>query len=323
MIEGKSYITLDLGGTKIATALVTTSGRVVSQDYMPSLAEEGVDAVIGRIIAGIDNVLVRGGVDRSGVTSLVVAAAGAIDTRQGVVTASPNLPGWVDVPLRNIMQAAVGIDTLLLNDASAAALGEHRFGAGRGTQHLVYITVSTGIGGGLIFNGKLYSGSSGSAGEVGHMTIDDNGPRCNCGNTGCLELYASGKAVARDAQRMVAKGAKTRILRMADWEAANITAKTVAAAAREGDQVALEVIHRAASYLGIGLANLINIMNPDMIVVGGGMSRMGDLLMDPARTVASQRAFRLPFESTRIVLSELGDNAALLGGVAFAEDQLG
>jgi glucokinase len=313
-----SLLAIDLGGTKIATALVSPAGEILCQEHVPTLAEEGVEAVIGRIVATIDSVINKAGLSRISFASMAIAAAGAIDSDKGIVTHSPNLLGWRDIPLRQIMEEMVGLPTFLINDASAAALGEHCFGAGRGVNNLVYITVSTGIGGGIIIDGKLYTGVSGSAGEVGHMTIDVNGPRCSCGNVGCLEVLASGKAVAREAQRLIAQGVKTRIVDLAEGEPSNITANTVAAAARQGDALALKIVSKAATYLGIGIANLINIFNPEMIIIGGGMAKMGDMLLDTARKVAGERAFQLPFQYVRIVPSQLGDNSAVLGAAAFA-----
>ena len=313
----------DLGGTKIATALVSPEGEILCQEHVPTLAEEGVDAVISRMLAATDSVVGRADLSLSSFTSIAIAAAGAIDSKKGIVTASPNLPGWRDIHLKEIIETATGLDTFVINDASAAALGEHCFGAGRGVNNLIYVTVSTGIGGGIIIDGKLYSGVSGSAGEVGHMTIDVNGPRCNCGNIGCLELLASGRAVAREAQRLIAQGARTRIIQLAEGEPQNITAKIVAAAAQEGDNLASEIISRAATYLGMGLANLVNIFNPEMIIIGGGMAKMGDMLLDTARKVVAERAFQLPAQRVRIVPSQLGDNAAVLGAVAFGQGLAG
>ena len=313
----------DLGGTKIATALVSPDGEIICQEHIPTLAEEGVDAVISRMLAAADSVIGRADLSRSSFTSIAVAAAGAIDSKKGIVTASPNLPGWHDIHLKEIVQRAIGLETFVINDASAAALGEHCFGAGKGVNNLIYVTVSTGIGAGIIVDGKLYSGVSGSAGEVGHMSIDVNGPRCNCGNFGCLEMLASGKAVAREAQRLIAQGAKTRIIQLAEGEPQNITAKIVAAAAQEGDSLASEIISRAATYLGVGLANLVNIFNPEMIIIGGGVAKTGDMLLDTARKVVAERAFQLPAQRVRIVPSQLGDNAAVIGAVAFGQGLAG
>lgn len=311
-------IALDLGGTKIATALVCPDGEIICHEQIPTLAEEGVEAVVSRMLVTVDSVLSKAGPHPACVSSIAIAAAGAIDSKEGIVTASPNLPGWHDVPLKEIVEKAVGLSTFLVNDASAAAVGEHCFGAGRGVNNLVWVTVSTGIGAGILIDGKLYEGPSGSAGEVGHMTIDINGPRCNCGNVGCLEVFASGKAVAREAQRLVAQGARTKILELAEGQVENISAKTVAAAAQAGDAVARQVIFRAATYLGMGLVNLVNILNPEMIIIGGGLSKMGDMLLDTARQVVADHAFQLPAQQVHIVTSQLGDNAGILGAAALA-----
>jgi len=313
-------LAIDLGGSKIVTALVSPKGEIIAREYTPTLAEEGTEAVIGRMVTAIDSVISKADLPRSSFSNIVIASAGAIDPEKGIVTASPNLPGWRDVPLKEIMQKATGLEAFLINDASAAALGEHYFGVGRGVNNLIYITVSTGIGGGIIIDGKLYSGVSGSAGEIGHTTIDINGPRCNCGNIGCLEVLASGTAVAKEAQRLIAQGAKTMLTKLAEGEAQNITAQTVAAAAQKGDALALAIISKAATYLGIGLVNLVNIFNPEMIIVGGGMTHMGDMLLDPARKVVAERAFQLPAQRVRIVPSQLGDNAAVLGATAFVRE---
>ena len=321
MSNEDSLLAMDLGGTKIVTAMVSPKGEILCRENIPTLADEGVEAVIGRMLASIDSVMGKMDLSHLSPPRIAIAAAGAIDSHRGTVTDSPNLPGWCDVPLKQIVEEAFGLPTFLLNDCSAAVLGEHYFGVGRGVDNLIYVTVSTGIGGGIMIDGNLYTGVSGSAGEVGHMTIDVNGPRCNCGNDGCLEILASGKAIAREAQRLIAQGAKTRILEFAEGEVDNVTAKTVAAAALQGDALALEVISRAATYLGIGMANLVNIFNPEMIIIGGGLSKMGDMLLNPTRQVVARRAFQVAAERVRIVASELGDQNAVLGAAVFARSQ--
>lgn len=300
-------------------AIVTLKGDILAREYIPTLAEEGKQAVIQRILTAIDSVLNKSGMSLCFIYNIVIAAAGAIDVDQGIVTASPHLPGWDNVPLKEIVEREMGLKTNIINDANAAALGEHQFGAGRGIRNLVYITVSTGIGGGIIIDGKLYAGISGSAGEIGHMTIDVNGPICKCGNTGCLETMASGTAIAKEAQRFITQGSKSIIRGLAEGELQNITAKTISAAAQKGDVLALDIISRAATYLGVGMVNLVNILNPEMIIVGGGMAKMGDMLLDPARQVVAERAFQLPASKVRIVPSELGDNAAVLGAAAYVQ----
>ncbi len=316
-VENRPVLAIDLGGTKFVAAIVSTAGEIISRQYKLTLADEGPEAVVGRLLETIED-LVGNATATSAPSTIAIAAAGAIDSNSGTVTLSPNLPGWHGVPLRETVQRAAGMRTILLNDASAAALGEHAFGAGKGVSNLVYITVSTGIGGGIIIEGKLYGGACGAAGEIGHTTIDINGPHCSCGNVGCLEMLASGKAIAREAQKLVSGGARSCMLALAEGELQNVTAKTVSIAAQRGDATARAVVAKAAAYLGVGLVNLVNIFNPEMIIVGGGVAKMGDPLLDGARKVVAERAFQLPARAVRIVPSELGDNAGILGAVAFA-----
>lgn len=314
-------LAVDLGGTSFRLALVSYDNQIMAVDRHPTMAEEGPDAIISRIIAATKELIRKQDLEAPQIHSISIASAGAIDATNGIVTISPNLPGWHEIPLRDIINRAFNIDTFLINDANAAAIGEHNLGAGRGTKNLIYITVSTGIGSGIIIENNLYSGASGSAGEVGHMTIDVNGPRCNCGGTGCLEMLASGKAVAREAIRRINDGESSSLPGAVSGMLENITAKEVGEAAREGDRLAIDVITGAATYLGVGLANLVNILNPEIIVIGGGLSNLGDLLLEPARKVMQKRAFQLPAKAVRIVPSQLGDDAGILGIAVFARMQ--
>ena len=294
---------------------------MIAREYSLTLADEGPQAVINRVLSAIDHLLSLRNIESSKLDSISIAAAGVIDSDRGVITTSPNLPGWCDVPLRDIVREKHGVNTFLINDASAAALGEHHFGVGKGVDNLILLTLGTGIGGGIIINGELYTGLRGSAGEIGHMTIDVNGPKCNCGNIGCLETLASGTAVAEEAIRRISQGEKSSLTEIVDGEIENITAEEVSLAAQGGDSLALEVISKAATYLGIGLVNLVNIFNPEMIIVGGGMANMGDLLLNPARQVVRERAFTLSAQAVRIVPAQLGDDAGVLGAAVFAFQQ--
>ena len=314
-------LAVDLGGTKVVTAIVSRKGQVMTREYYPTLADEGPGSVINRIHAAIDRLLWANGVSVSELHSISVACAGAIDMSQGLVTSSPNLPGWCAIPFRDIMREKYGVNAYLINDAKAAALGECSFGAGRGVNNLVYLTVSTGIGGGIIIDGKLYFGSSGSAGEVGHMTIDVNGPKCNCGNIGCWETLASGTAVAREARRRISGGERSSLTETVQGRIEDITAEKVGAAAQLGDSLALDIIGKAANYLGVGMVNLVNIFNPDVIIVGGGMAKVGDLLLNPAKQIVRERAFLVSAQAVRIVLAQLGDYAGVLGAAVFALQQ--
>ncbi len=315
----KPVLAIDLGGTKIITAII--SSRVIAKEYQLTLAEEGLQSVIKRVLSMINHLLSLRNLDPSQLDSISIAAAGAIDIEKGLVTLSPNLPDWRDIPLRDMVGEKYGVNTFLINDASAAALGEHHFGAGKGVSNLIMVTVGTGIGGGIIINGKLYSGPSGSAGEIGHMTIDVNGPKCSCGNIGCLERLVSGTAVAEEAIRRLSQGEKSSLTEIGGGKIKSITAEKVSLAAQNGDSLAMEVISKAATYLGIGLVNLVNIFNPEMIIIGGGLAKVGDLLLEPARRVVRERAFQLSARLVRIVPAQLGDDAAVLGAAIFARQQ--
>ena len=316
--QGLPVLAIDLGGTKIIAALISNKGQVLAREYHLTLADEGPRSVIKRILSAIDHLLGLRNIDPSQLDSISIAAAGAINPEKGLVTSSPNLPGWNNVPLRDTIRRKYKVNTFLINDANAAALGEHHFGAGKGVNNLVLLALGTGIGGGIIINGKLYSGSHGSAGEIGHMTIDINGPRCNCGNIGCLEVLASGTAVAKEAVRRNRQGERSSLTEIVEGKIENITAEKVSIAAQGGDSLASEVISSAAFYLGVGMVNLVNIFNPEMIIVGGGMAKMGDLLLNPAKQIVRERAFQSSAQAVRIVPAQLGENSGLVGAAVFA-----
>jgi glucokinase len=265
------------------------------------------------VLQGLHRALTRSGRSAGEVAGIGIACAGLVEREKGVVVSSPNLPGWDRVPLRERIEQALGVRTFLDNDANAAALGEHRFGAGQGSNHLVFITVSTGIGAGLVLGGRLYTGAWGTAGEVGHMLLEVGGPPCACGRQGCLEALASGTAMSREAIRRLKAGEPSQLLEMSGGRPERVTAELIGRAVKAGDGLAREVVERAATYLGIGLANVVNLLNPEMIVVGGGVSRMGELLLAPARAAMKERAYALAVHDVRVVEAALGDMAGVLG----------
>jgi glucokinase len=317
-------LAVDLGGTKMIAAIVVSHPpRIIARDYSLTMAHEGLDVVSERVFSAIDRLLSTKKMASSQLHCISIAAAGAIDTEGGLVTSSPNLPGWYDIPLREIISSKYKVDTILINDANAEALGEHELGAGKGASNLILLTIGTGIGGGIIINGKLYTGATGSAGEVGHITVDVNGPKCSCGNVGCWETLASGRAMAREAISRISHGERSVLIELVKGEIEKITTEKIEEAARRGDPLALEVISRAATYLGIGMVNLINAFNPELIIVGGGVAKMGELLLEPVRKVVRERAFRLASEAVRIVPAQLGDDGGVLGAAIFAYSQSG
>jgi glucokinase len=317
VISPQFIIGVDLGGTKILTALADMDGRLVAEVKVSTEAREGRQHVLGRITGSVEQVLEKAGVKPEQVQALALGAPGPLDTRQGIIHFAPNL-GWHDLPVKQVLEQRLAIPVLLDNDANLAALGEHRYGAGRNEDNMVYITVSTGIGGGLILGGRLYHGSADVAGEIGHMTVCPDGPLCSCGNRGCLEALASGTAIAREARELAACGRGAGILAESGGDPAGITAVTVAAAAAAGDAGAKSIIARAARYLGIGIANIINILNPSLVVLGGGVMDMGELIWQNLRPEVQARTLEAAGKSARLAPAELGSRAGVMGAVALA-----
>jgi glucokinase len=313
---------IDLGGTKIVSAVVDDRGAVLSRDQSLTPAAQGPGAVIEMLVSSGRRALERAGISAADVASIGVGAPGLVNAQTGIVHTSPNLPGWQDVPLRDVLEQELGKKVFVINDAKAAAVGELKFGAGRGCRHFVYITISTGIGGGIIIDGQIYTGATGMAGEIGHMVIDDAGPLCSCGNRGCWEMLASGTALAREARRSIESGASTTILNKSGGDINKIDARLVHAAAIDGDGLAVELIQRTAYYIGVGLANVINIFNPERIVIGGGLANIGDMLLKPAYEEAGRRAFMLPFRAVSFVTAELGGDSGVIGAAAYARQQM-
>jgi glucokinase len=320
MPEDLGLLTLgvDLGGSKILTAVVDPQGRMLSSEESMTPATEGQEAVIQSILDSTHLALVQAGVAISEICAVGMGVAGISNPEAGILFTSPNLPALRNVLLRDILQERLGKKTFIINDADAAALGEFYFGAARGVRNFIYITLSTGIGGGIVIDGKIYTGAIGAAGEVGHMTIDDNGPICNCGNRGCWETLASGTALAREARKRIEKGVRTSILEYAEGDIETVTPQAIHSAAQQGDSLAKELIARTGYYVGVGLANLINIFNPELIVIGGGLSNIGDMLLKPAFKVAGERAFKEAFQAVRFASAGLGRNSGVLGAAAFA-----
>jgi len=319
-MASRPIVAVDLGGTKILAAVVTHDSRVVAREYQPT-PDAGEPGIVAAILSAIDRLLARNSLQISQFEALSLAAAGAVDMEHGVLTQSPNLPHLRDAPLRDIVQQRYALRTCLIHDASACALAEHRLGAGRGCRNMVYLTVSTGIGGGIITDGRLYLGASGGAGEIGHMTIDAHGSRDNCGNIGCLEGLASGTAIARAARKRLVAGEASVLGERFAGKTESLSAEDVARAAGDGDTLAREVVSQAAYFLGVGLVNVVNIFNPEVVVIGGGVARMGEPLLAPARQVVAERAFRLNAQDARIVTSTLGDDAGVLGAAIYAREQ--
>lgn len=320
MENGRYIIGVDLGGTSINVGAVPfDGGTVLGMRSLPTEPHHGAKFVVDRMVGMIREVMRdakrEGGLSDDDFLGIGLGSPGPLDRKSGTVLETPNL-GWRNFPLRDLISNAVGLDAELDNDANAATLGEWWQGAGRGVSSLVGLTLGTGIGGGLILAGELYHGASDAAAEIGHMTIDSTGRKCNCGNYGCLEAYASGPAIARAAVEGLEAGASSLLPDLVDGDLSRVTAEMVYEAIVAGDLFAAEVMSEAAKFLGTGVANLINILNPEMIVIAGGVTRAGDHLFGPLRTEVRRRAFRGAAESCRIVSGELGDMAGVIGAAA-------
>ena len=311
---------VDIGGTNIVVGTVAEDGSaVLGIGQAPTLPEEGPQAVVGRIARLVQSSIAEaqktGGVPRDRIVGVGIGSPGPLDRERGVVLLTPNL-GWRDLPLRDLVSEATGLPASLDNDANCAIYGEWWAGAARGSRFVVGLTIGTGIGGGIVIDGKLYYGTSGVAGEVGHTTIDSTGRRCKCGNYGCLEAYASGPAIAARAVEGLEIGAESGLPGRVGGDLAKITAQTVYEAAKAGDEYALEIVRDTAKFLGAGVGNLVNIFNPDTVVIVGGVTMAGDQLFVPLRGEVKRRAFKPAVDRCRIVPGELPGTAGVVGAVA-------
>lgn len=305
-------IGIDLGGTKISGALADLDGKVLSQHTMSTNASEGEQAVLGRMINVIEKVMELAGKGAEDVKAIGIGSPGPLDARKGVILTTPNLP-FRNFQLVKPIADKFNIPTYLDNDANVAAIGEYMLGAGKGTTNMVYMTVSTGIGGGAMLDGKIYRGSTSNALEIGHTTVLPDGPRCNCGNYGCIEAIASGTAIARQAREAIEKGLETSLK---NYE--NITSYEVFKEYQNGDKVAKDILDSSFNYLGIAVANTITSFDPEMVVIGGGVSQMGAVLFDKVQEVVNKRCFKAMSEFCKIVPAALGTDAGVMGAVALA-----
>lgn len=321
VLKKDQIVGIDLGGTHFRIGLFDREGHILRRRSWPTEAESGPDTVIQRLAAGVLELCAPEGLDQ--VVAIGVGSPGPLDPWRGVIIHTPNLPGWNEVPLRDILSSRLGVPVFLGNDANLAALGEMLFGAAMGCRDVVYFTVSTGVGGGVITDGRLLLGAHGLAGELGHTTILPNGPLCGCGNHGCLEALASGTAIAREARLRLTAGEPSRLLEMAGGDVAKVNAELVSRAAAQGDALAGEVFQNAAYHLGIGVANVLHAFDPDIVVLGGGVSLAGDMLFSTVRRVVQERAMPAYRLTANIVPAALGDDAGLMGAAALVLAEIG
>ena len=307
---------IDLGGTNVACAIGGADGHVVAERSVPTHSHEGPQAVLERIARLIREMAPR-------VEAVGMGLPGRVDRDTGVSRFLPNMPTqWRDVPVAQSLRTQLQAPVYLLNDARLATLGELTFGgredwlAKHGT--VVFFTLGTGVGGGIAIDGKLRLGPWGAAGEVGHQTVVPDGLLCGCGNRGCLETVASAPALSGEGVRLMRSGLAPQLHQLVDGEASRINPQQMAAAARAGDAAVQEAIDRVAGYLGIAIANIVSLLHPELVVLGGGMSQMGEVLLQPVRQQVVRRVGMFPADGVRIEQSALGDRAGVMGGLALA-----
>ena len=309
-MKKKYVVGVDLGGTKIYTALVDLEGNIIKEKAVETLAFEGENAVMGRIIDAINYVI--DGTEKNLIKSIGIGSPGPLDVKNGVIIENSNLP-FKNFEIVKTIREAYDLPTYLDNDANVATLGEFMFGAGKGTENMVFITASTGIGGGAVINGKLFRGTTGNALEVGHTIVANEGPRCGCGNIGCAEALGSGTAIGKRAKEAVATNVETSLK---NYE--NVTSKEVFKEAANGDRVAKNILETSLNYLGIAVANTITNFDPEKVVIGGGVINGGSIVLDTIRRVVGERALKTFADSCTVEKAVLGGKAGVLGAAALA-----
>ncbi|MCS6950611.1 MAG: ROK family protein [bacterium] len=311
MPDAPYIVGVDIGGTKVACVLADGEGRIVARQWQPTRSAEGWQVVVGQLFEMTERVLQ--GVSPQLVRGIGISCGGPLDSQAGIVYSPPNLPGWEAVPIKSLFEERFGLPTRLENDANATALAEYRFGAGRGSRNMVFMTWGTGIGGGLVLDGRLYRGTNDLAGEIGHTTVLLDGPLCGCGKRGCLEALASGPSIARRARELAGESPDSLVWQKSSPE--GVTAQHVVEAAQEGDLFARYVLAEAATYMGIGIANVAQILNPERVVLGTIAVKAGELVLEPLRRALAVHAWQRVRQVLQVVPAELGDRAQDLAAV--------
>ncbi len=307
----KYKIGVDVGGTNVKVALVDKMGSIVYSDSVPTRAEMGYEYTISNIIKAIKDLMKESKTSSDLIEGIGFGFPGQIDCDNGIVRLAPNIPGWVNIPIADIVSKEFGIPVKVDNDVRCAALAELNFGAGKGAKNMICITVGTGIGSGIILNGKLVRGTSNAAGELGHIKLQmEGGPLCGCGDAGCLEAFASGPAIVAMAEEYIKGGKSTKYRELAN---PSITPYIVSEAAKQGDVVAKKIFEIIGGYIGIALASVVNLLNPEKIVIGGGVADAGDLLFNPIKENLKKRAMPIQGAAVEVVHAELGNTAGVIG----------
>ena len=307
---------IDMGASHVSLILADYSARQIHEVSAVHSINEGPEACLERVAHLLDQLLEESSISIKQISAVGVGVPGPIVQREGMVSGPPIMPGWDRYPIRDHLQQLWGIPVSLNNDAEMGAVGEWAYGAGRGERNLAYIKVGTGIGAGLLLDGQIYRGATGCAGEIGHITIDENGPLCTCGNRGCLEAIAGGGAITRKATEAVKMGQRTQLSEL--HNNGQISVEDVMNAARHGDHLAQRITAEAGMHLGTAIANVVNCFNPSMVVVGGSVGQIGDLLLEPIRLTVQRRSLLVASRNVRITAALLGRNSCAIGAIVAA-----
>ncbi len=313
-------LAVDLGGTQIRAALCDPAGQILRRVSRPTKAQEGRDVVLERLYRTIAEALE--GTAPEQVAAFGIGAPGPLNPATGILLRAPNLPGWQNTPLRNLISERFSMPTFLGNDANLAGLAEHTFGAARGINDMIYLTISTGIGSGIIVDGRMLVGANGLAAEAGHMIVEPGGALCGCGSHGCLETLAAGPGIARDVVKRLEAGKKSKITKMVNGDLGKVDARVVNEAAQAGDKLAINAFERAGRALGTGIASLLRLFNPRMIVLGGSVTKAGALLFEPMNKVLRDPVLSDYVDGLAIAPAALGDDVGLLGAVALVATEM-
>ncbi len=314
-MAGDFYVGIDVGGTLLRAALGNGQGHVIRRADDETHADQGIEAVADRIAALARQAM--GDIDKADVRSVALGVPGPVDPKTGILYDPPNLVRG-EVPIKAMLEQRLNMTVHVANDANVAAIGEWKYGGHGQTDHLVYITVSTGVGAGIITHGQVMDGFNMTAGEVGHMVIDPNGPRCACGNQGCVEAFCSGTNIGRAARSALSAGESSSMTELAGGIIADVTAKHVVQAAQQGDPVAARIFFDAADHMGIAVVNVIHLLSPEYVVIGGGVSQAGALLFKPIHDRIERTAMKLPARNVKVVPASLGVDSGLIGAIGLA-----
>jgi glucokinase len=312
------YLGIDLGGTNISAGVVDAAGKVITKHAVPLGKPKTRLEVIDNICAAAQDTLKRAGMTVEQIKGMGIATPGTLDIPTGVVVKASNLPDWENVALRDTLQRRLGIPTVLENDANAAAWGEYWIGVGRDVRSMVMLTLGTGIGGGVILDGKIWHGFKDAAAELGHTTIDHRGRKCACGNIGCLEAYASAESTVRRFIEAARSGKETNLARTVAERPEEVTSKLIYEEALKGDVLCRQTMTETGYYLGVGIVSILHFLNPQMVVLTGGMIGAGAMLLDPAMQVVEERALARAREDVQIVFARLGSDAGFIGAAGCA-----